>query len=521
MKLASLKKLRVVISLIFFISITALFLDYGNILSPKFTNYFVYLQFIPSILKFIGIKNISFIGFIFVVIITITFGRVYCSTICPLGILQDVLSYLARKIKKKKYYSNLKPYKILRYSFLVLPLVFLFFGSIFFINLLDPYSNFGRINTWLFKPVLIWFHNYAASILIQNKIYLISPVELFFVKTYLILFPLAFFSLIAFMSLRQGRIYCNTVCPVGTLLGLISKFSIFKIQIEKSNCISCKLCERVCKSGCIDRKNKLIDFDRCVNCYNCLTVCPTDGIKYKFRFDHHLNSEIKEVDYKKRKFIASIIFFISGLSTLTRAQKKIVSKLPSKISIFKKFPVSPPGSLSLKHFTEKCTACHLCVSSCPSQVIQPSFLEYGFLGMLQPRMDYNVSFCNYDCVICTEVCPSGAILPIQLSKKKLTQLGKAKFVKDNCIVYTEKTDCGACSEHCPTKAVNMIPYVNNLVIPEVSEEYCIGCGACEYSCPVKPYKAIYVEGNYVHLTAKKKEVKKIDEKVDYKQDFPF
>jgi len=136
-------------------------------------------------------------------------------------------------------------------------------------------------------------------------------------------------------------------------------------------------------------------------------------------------------------------------------------------------------------------------------------------------MDYQMGFCNFECKLCGDVCPTSAISPISLEEKKLKQLGKAKFVKDNCIVNTENTDCGACSEHCPTKAVNMVPYKNKLVIPEVKDEFCIGCGACEFACPTKPYKAIYVEGNPKHLTAKINKEKKIEQEVDYKEEFPF
>ena len=325
----------------------------------------------------------------------------------------------------------------------------------------------------------------------------------------------------AYLSLKEGRLFCNSVCPVGSFLGLLSKFSLLKIDIEAKNCIGCKLCERVCKAGCIDRENKAIDFERCVSCYNCFTVCPSEGVKYKLRYKSKKNIALSDTDYGKRKFITNTLSYLAVFSGFSYAQRKIVSKLPSKVAIRKKFPVSPPGSLSIEHFKDKCTACHLCVSSCPSQVLQPSYLEYGFIGMMQPMMNYEASFCNYDCIICSQVCPTGAIMPVKLESKKLTQLGKANFIKENCIVYTEGTDCGACSEHCPTKAVNMVPYKNKLVIPEVTDEYCIGCGACEFACPVKPYKAIYVEGNSVHFTAKKKELKKIDVKVDYKGDFPF
>jgi ferredoxin len=205
--------------------------------------------------------------------------------------------------------------------------------------------------------------------------------------------------------------------------------------------------------------------------------------------------------------------------------KKIIQSQPTTIPVHVTSPVSPPGSKSVDHFTATCTACHLCVSACPSRVLVPSFLEFGFLGIMQPRMDYHAGHCNYECNVCMEICPSGAIQPLNLEEKKTTQLGVAKFIKENCVVYTDNTNCGACSEHCPTKAVNMVPYLNmpakQLVIPKVNPDICIGCGGCEYACPTKPYKAIYVDGNPVHKIARKPEVKTIDQPVDSSEDFPF
>lgn len=135
-------------------------------------------------------------------------------------------------------------------------------------------------------------------------------------------------------------------------------------------------------------------------------------------------------------------------------------------------------------------------------------------------MDYITSFCNYECIQCGIVCPTGAILELPLADKKLVQMGKTKFVKENCIVYTKNTACGACSEHCPTKAVNMVPYKEKLTIPEIKDKLCIGCGACEYACPTDP-KSIYVDGNPVHLVAEKPKEEKLEEKIDYKEEFPF
>ena len=165
------------------------------------------------------------------------------------------------------------------------------------------------------------------------------------------------------------------------------------------------------------------------------------------------------------------------------------------------------------------------MSACPSRVLVPSLLEFGVSGLMQPRMNFHAGHCNHECTVCLSVCPSGAILPLDVETKKLTQLGVAKFIKENCVVYTDNTNCGACSEHCPTKAVHMVPYLNTpekrLVIPEMNPDICVGCGGCEYACPTKPYKAIYVDGNPVHKRAQKPAEKVVDNKVDYKEDFPF
>jgi formate hydrogenlyase subunit 6/NADH:ubiquinone oxidoreductase subunit I len=198
---------------------------------------------------------------------------------------------------------------------------------------------------------------------------------------------------------------------------------------------------------------------------------------------------------------------------------------PTTIPERKSCPVSPPGSESIARFTSLCTACHLCVSLCPSQVLAPSFLGYGLSGMMQPQLDFRTSHCNFDCTICSGVCPSGALVPLAKETKKQTQLGVAKFIKENCVVYTDNTNCGACSEHCPTKAVRMVPYLNatgrKLVIPEINGAVCVGCGGCEHACPTIPYKAIYVEGNPVHKFAEKPVETKLMQQPETGEDFPF
>ena len=330
-------------------------------------------------------------------------------------------------------------------------------------------------------------------------------------------------ALVALMVARHGRLYCNSICPVGAVLGLISKISLFQIRIAAGACKGCKLCENVCKAGCIDIQQQTIDMSRCIGCYNCLSICSRQGVRFENRWRRPILEEPQKPG--RRGFILSLAMGIVGLAVNAAGQTKSIQSWPTTVPEHVTSPTSPPGSLSIARFTSICTACHLCVSVCPSRVLVPSFAAFGFSGIMQPQMNFQAGHCNYDCTVCMEVCPSGALLPLTVEKKKLTQLGVAKFIKENCVVYTDHTNCGACSEHCPTKAVNMVPYLNTatkrLVIPEVNPDYCIGCGGCEYACPSKPYRAIYVDGNPVHKNAQKPVEKLFDDKVDDNGDFPF
>lgn len=521
MNLSVFKKVRVIVSLIFFLLLTYIFLDFRNNFPFQFVNGITFLQFLPSVLKFIAALGISASGFIIIILLTVLFGRVYCSGICPLGTLQDIISRLSKKFNRKKRYKFTKPHNAFRYTFLALLFLAYLSGSIFFVNLLDPYSNFGKIISNLARPAYIGINNSVVFVLEKLDLYWLYPFDFRGLPFISITFALAFLTLVFILSFRNGRLYCNSVCPVGTILGLFSRFSLYKIKIDTENCKGCGVCERVCKANCIDmnKDDRKVDQSRCVACFNCFDVCPTAGIHYvRNKKKNILPSE--KIDESKRNFVTSSLIYLIGLTTASLAQVKIVPKKLSKIPINKKNPVSPPGSKSIEFFKDRCTACHLCVTACPTQVLQPSFLEYGFLGMMQPTMDYHKSFCNFECKICTEVCPTGALQHLNLEDKKLVQLGRVNFIKDNCIVHTENTECGACSEHCPTKAVSMVPY-KNLLAPKTNPDICIGCGACEYACPVKPYKAIYVEGNPIHLKAQKPKVEKLEQKVDYQEDFPF
>jgi formate hydrogenlyase subunit 6/NADH:ubiquinone oxidoreductase subunit I len=523
MGLHRLKALRVGVALVFFMLIALLFLDFQNFVAPSIAKRLLYLQFVPSLLQYVNVAALGAGGFIVVILLTVLFGRVYCSTLCPLGTLQDLIGFVARMKRKRRGFHFSEPHNALRYTIIVLTVLLLLAGSGLLLNLLDPFSSFGRISANLFRPVVLFLNNLAAVILEQWGVYTLPRVRWAVFASGAASVSMVTLLLVAWLAATRGRLYCNTICPVGTLLGLFAKISWLRIGIDQNACKGCKLCEDVCKAGCIDSRMKTVDSSRCVSCYNCLAICQKNGLRFENKWHRHPSTV--QPDRERREFLLNSCVFLLGLSVAPEPTKVIVQSKPTTIPERVTCPVSPPGSGSIAHFTTTCTACHLCVSACPSRVLAPSLLEFGLGGIMQPRMNFRTGHCNYDCTICLEVCPSGAILPLGVDQKKLTQLGIAKFIKENCVVFTDNTACGACSEHCPTKAVDMVPYANpankDLRIPEMKPDYCIGCGSCEYACPTKPYKAIFVDGNPEHKLAKKPVVKKIEVKVDTNEDFPF
>jgi len=496
-----------------------MFIDFKSLIPANYKDSILFFQFIPSLLKFHDLGTMAAGGFLIVLLLTLITGRTYCSFLCPLGIGQDISSRIGGRIKKKfKRYGYKKPFTIVRYSILGITVVVTMVWGVYALTLLDPYSIFGRFMTYFVKPVILLLNNFMAGIFGKFDNYSLShvPVIGFSLVAYSI--PVAFFILIGTLSLTKGRLYCNMICPVGTFLGLLSKISIFRIKFNDSKCTRCGRCALGCKSSCIDFLKHDIDTSRCVDCFNCINTCQEKAISYGL---FKIKKEVHETDESKRKFVAGSLMLLFGLSDILQGQSKDIPK-PRKESTVKEertCPVCPPGGGGIEDFTKDCTACSLCINACPNGVLQPSVKQYGMANIMQPVMDYHKGFCAYNCTVCIEICPTNALHPMVLEAKKLTQIGKATFIKDNCIVKTEKTNCGACSESCPTKAVHMIPYEGNLVIPEVTEDICIGCGHCENSCPTVPYKAIFVNGNPVHMAAKKPENEESEIKTPV--DFPF
>lgn len=502
MRLASLKNIRVVVSAAVFGLISFVFIDWGNVAPPFLRTFIVSMQLGPAVPKLFGALEIWSVAVGVVVLVTVLFGRVYCSSICPLGTFQDIIIRWSRRSRRRRWFRYRRaPYR-LHYSLLGLTVILGVSGSMILVNALEPFSIFGRIVGGLARPILMTANNIGAMLLTSFDVYVLSGIPAPPLEYGLLAVPAVFLAAIAVLAFFRGRLFCNSVCPVGALLGLVSRIAIFRIVINHSTCKDCGLCEKVCKANCIDSAAKTVDFDACVSCFNCLEACPTVGLTYEGFHRRAANSAELPVDAGRRTFLQSFSAPLASLLVPLGRPDGVDSVAALRDAVERAGPVAPPGALGVARFSNLCTACHLCVSVCPTQVLQPSFLEYGLEGVFQPRMNYAVSYCNYDCVLCGEVCPSGAIVRVTLEDKKLTQIGKARFIKDDCIVITKKKDCAACAEHCPTKAVRMVPY-ENLRLPEVNNNICVGCGACEHACPVEPRRAILVESNRIHLRAEK------------------
>ena len=507
-----LKHIRIGLSVIFFLPIFLFFIDFAGKLPLQFHKLLT-IQWIPALLSL----NVLIIGIL--LLLSILFGRIYCSTICPLGVMQDILTWKSRffRAKKKKIrYDYTAPKNILRYSILALTLIVFIFGSSFLVIILDPYSIFGRITSQLFRPLAIWGNNALAYVLSAKGIYTFYKVEQVAFVPFAFIVSILFLGLITQMSWFKGRSYCNTICPVGTSLGLLSKISIFHISISESKCTRCGSCEKQCKSQCIDSENMKVDDSRCVSCFNCISACKKGGVSYTYRYKKEQVQQVQpEINNSRRTFLLS-----SGAAIASIAFANTNKILGKNDPILSRRPVMPPGATNIEHFNAHCTGCQLCVTKCPMQVLKPAAFQYGITGIMQPHLSFSTHiFCTYECTICTTVCPTGALQPLVMEQKKLTQIGTAQFRRDKCVVFTKEEDCGACSEHCPTQAVHMIPYKKGLTIPEVTEDLCVGCGACESICPVRPYQAIYVEGSTKQGIARKPtEAKKFNKKIN---DFGF
>lgn len=498
-----LRKIRLTLAVVFFAIITLLFLDFTGTIHAWF-GWMAKIQFLPAVLAL----NVGII--VLLILLTLVFGRVYCSVICPMGVFQDVISWLSGQRKKKKYRFSYSPAKnILRYTVLTLFVIAVIAGIGSFVALLAPYSSYGRIANNLFAPIYQWGNNVFAYFAERAESYAFYETSVWMKSLPTFVIAVVTFIAIVVLAWRNGRTYCNTICPVGTVLGFLSRFALFRISIDTEKCNACGLCSRKCKAACIDGKRHTVDYSRCVACMDCLDTCKHGAISYRWfkqetqtkNAEQTRSVDKEQINEARRSFLTATA--ILATATTLKAQEKKVDgglaaiedkKIPKRAT-----PILPPGALSARDFARHCTACQLCVSVCPNEVLRPST---DLMKLMQPEMSYERGYCRPECTKCGEVCPAGAIHPITAADKSATQIGHAVWIKKNCIPLTDGVECGNCARHCPAGAIQMIPsdpqQEDSPKIPVVNTERCIGCGACENLCPARPFSAIYVEGHEMH-----------------------
>ncbi len=444
----TLRIVRIVLAGLVLFCITALLLDATGV-ARHWVGFLPKVQLLPALLAL----NVATVGAILAV--TALVGRVYCSVVCPMGILQDIFTWFHRLFfGKKRPFCYSKPATGLRYTVLVLFVLCMLVGMNSVAVLIAPYSAYARMVTGIHAVgVAQWV-------------------------------ALATLVVIGLLSFTMGRIWCNAFCPVGTLLGLFSGHSLLGVRIDKDKCVGCGRCERRCKAMCIDLERKTVDTSRCVDCLDCLVECKTGALTFGRK--PRATDDKQPVDASRRKFLATTVA-VGTAAALTAQEQKLdggLAAIEGKQVPVRTTPLHPAGSRGKKNFESRCTSCQLCVSQCPEKVLRPST---DLSTLLQPFMAFDQGYCRLACTRCGEVCPTGAIQRVTKEEKTAVSIGTAVVLRDNCI------GCGACVRHCPSGALMMVDGA-----PAVNESKCIGCGACEYYCPARPMTAIYVEGRERH-----------------------
>ncbi len=515
-----LRTVRITLAVISFILVTLLFLDFTGTLHAYF-GWLAKIQFIPALFAL----NVGVV--LALVVVTLLCGRIYCSIVCPLGIMQDIFGAFTKKRRSRHRFHYTPARHVLRYTVLALFIIAFIAGIGPFVALISPYSAYGRIASNLLAPLYQWGNNLLAHLAERADSYLFYETDVWLKSLPTFIIAVVTLVVIAVLALRGGRTYCNTICPVGTVLGFLSRFSLLKPVIDTSKCNGCKACARKCKAVCINPEAHEIDYSRCVACMDCLNDCRQGAISYTIRKKSVKHAEPatstakpatataapastpvptatnKPADAARRSFLtlSAAVAATAALKAQEDALEGGLATIEEKKIPKRATPITPPGSVSARSFSRHCTACQLCVSVCPNQVLRPST---DISRLMQPEMSYERGYCRPECTRCSEVCPTGAIRKIDRAEKSSIQIGHAVWIKDNCVCLTDNVPCGNCARHCPTGAIQMVPLnpdqEPSIRIPAVNTERCIGCGACENLCPARPFSAIYVEGHEAHRT---------------------
>ncbi|MHB0975795.1 MAG: 4Fe-4S binding protein [Candidatus Aquicultorales bacterium] len=430
-------------------------------------------------------------------------GRVYCGYICPFGTMVEILGPRKKKLRKNKFRDVLIK---LPTFILIFCLAMIVAGSAAFLTF-DPLSTVTRTGTTVIYPSLD-----KAARVVENTLYTVKPLEpatdllvaflngrFVFQKPLLYqlqLVILGMFLIIAGLSFIYRRFWCRYLCPMGALLGFLSRFSRFGRIVDAKKCTRCGVCESVCALDAVREEGISTDKARCQLCFECADTCQEGAVTYG------RNPKNSAYNPSRRALLG-----VTGLAVVNGVLLK--ANLATATATGRVTVIRPPGSRDEVDFRGLCSRCGQCMKVCPTNVLQPTVLSAGLEAMFTPSLNYTLAYCDWRCNECGKVCPTAAIEPLSLANKHKWVIGKAEIDRKHCMPWAGYGECSVCWDSCPVevKAIRMEEErllhsdgtVSVVYKPHVKEDICIGCGVCEFNCPVHP-RAIKVKAVQVaHL----------------------
>ncbi len=509
---------------------------------PK--NLFMSLDFLNTLKNGIASHHIAVYAIgpgLFILLLTLWGGRIFCGWICPLGTLIDIsdrLLYRKGRLFHNKDRTETQRFRNWKYIYLIVGVGAIVFG-VDILTFGDPLSLITRTFTLAFYGPLAWLWNGGLNGLetlgVDRLLYRASGVELtnlhiphavFFNGMPILLI---FIGVIA-LSFWQERFWCRNLCPYGGLLALISRVSWLRHYIKESGCIRCRKCEAQSRMGCYENMGPKAKgefkhaISECIQCFRCETICPPDVIQIQAKVPASFKEAIgaapvgeaprpapqTEIDLGRRRVMASL-----GAGVLVGASAKAGAS--NYQGVMKRYPrnnkaMRPPGALPEHEFLSACTRCAECMKVCPTNALQPALLETGPEGIWTPILVPSIGPCAEKCTACGDICPTHAIRPFTWQDKRYKlKLGLANVNRSTCIAWNGGRDCVVCAEVCPYSAVIFKDTWDDTLqkdaarpitdpgnrgkmkrVPTVDEKLCTGCGICENQCPVLPDHSIVV-----------------------------
>ena len=423
-----------------------------------------------------------------VALLTMLFGRFFCGFVCPLGACIDFSDTFL--LKKTRFPGRRPPrfFQRLKYMVLFVIIVLSLFGALVPL-FMDPVSLFTRTMTVIINPLLMLFG--------MNSLALTGPLleAVGFENAQTIALKTPFFygilpvSIIFLAVLAGGlwdrRFWCQYVCPSGALFGLLARFPLFRRVISRTGCTSCGACVRACPVRAIDPdRPEQTRCSECIVCGQCTGIKDTCG---GFRFAVPVPAAMPAPDLKKRHFLLGTL---GGLLLVPLFKANAAGKSDGSGRL-----IRPPGAVPEEDFLARCIACGNCMKACPSNALQPCATGDGFTRLFTPKLVPRIGACDSRCLLCGNVCPTGAIRRVPGDEKPYVKMGTAVIDTHRCIAWEQNRECLVCDEVCPWNAIEprlVQTMTGPFRVPVVREELCTGCGMCEMRCPVSGRGAIEV-----------------------------